>query len=97
MASQELLASWARTEKLLNEARSWLSPEVARQHETSITRMIEFIEHNELGLAFDWLKSIAEESQWCDVRMLEALLLAAENIKRADDANELRLHIVELT
>lgn len=97
MASQELLASWARTKKLLKEARALLSPAVERQHETSISQMVEFIEHNELGLAFDWLKSIAEESQWCDVGILEKLFLAAENMERVDDANVLRQRIFELT
>jgi len=97
MASQELLSSWARTVKLLSEARALLSPEVERQHETSISQMVEFIEHNELGLAFDWLKSIAEESQWCDVKILEVLILAAENMERVDDANVLRQRIFQLT
>jgi hypothetical protein len=97
MASQELLASWARTENLLSKARALLSPEVERQHETSISQMVEFIEHNELGHAFDWMKSIAEESQWCDVELLGVLFRAAENIKHVNDANVLRQRIFELS
>jgi hypothetical protein len=62
MVSSELLQSWARTEQLLKEARDLRSPEVIREHEITLMQMVDFVEHNELGLAFDWLKSIAEEA-----------------------------------
>ena len=97
MVSQELLASWARTEALLLAARALLSPEVERQHQTAILEIVEFLEHNELGLAFDWLKSVAEESQWESVELLAVLVLAAENMKRIDQASLLRQRILALT
>jgi hypothetical protein len=96
MVSSELLQSWARTEQLLKEARDLLSPEVLKENEITLMQMVDFIEHNELGLAFDWLKSIAEESQWGSVELLNTLVLAAENMNRTDDASALRQRILEL-
>lgn len=80
MASQELLQSWARTEALLKQAMDLLSPEVKQQHAFSILQIVEFLEHNELGLAFDVLTSVAQESEWHSVALLETLALAAENM-----------------
>ncbi|MES2316003.1 MAG: hypothetical protein V4631_00785 [Pseudomonadota bacterium] len=96
MVSEDLLQSWERTEKLLKIASSFLSPTVVKQQENALLEMAEFLEHNELGLAFDWLKSIAQECQWDSVELLEALVLAAENMGRIDDADRLRQRILEL-
>ena len=96
MVSSELLQSWARTERLLKEARDFLSPDILKKHQITLMQMVDFIEHNELGLAFDWLKSIAQESQWDSVELLNTLVLAAENMNRTDDANALRQRILEL-
>ena len=96
MVSSELLQSWARAEMLLEKAQDLLSPEAVQEHEITLTQMADFIEHNELGLAFVWLKSIAEESQWDSVELLNTLLLAAENMNRTDDGNALRQRLREL-
>jgi len=96
MASPELLKSWGVTEHHLRLAHSHLLPEVAEQHAQSLSQFAEFLDHNELGVAFDWLESIARESQWSSVSLLEALELAALNMKRDDDARPLRSRIEEL-
>lgn len=96
MVSSELLQSWDRTERLLKEAGDLLSPDVLKKHEITFMQMLDFIEHNEIGLAFYWLKSIAEESQCDSVELLNTLVLAAENMNRTDDANALRQRILEL-
>lgn len=96
MISEELLQSWARTTALLTKARTLLSPSVARQHEADLLEVTEFLDHNELGIAFDWLLSIAQESQWNSKELLNTLQLAAENMDRLDDAASIRQHIFEL-
>jgi hypothetical protein len=98
MASSELLhLSWARTTELLEEARALLSPEVVQEHETVLLDIAEFLDHNELGLAFDWMKSIARESQWDSGELLKVLLLASENMGRTDDSQVLKQRIMDLT
>jgi hypothetical protein len=96
MASEELLHSWARTTELLTKAKAILSPEVAQQHETDLLEVAEFLDYNELGIAFDWLYSIARESQWDSKALLSTLLLAAENMHRSKDAHALSQRILKL-
>jgi hypothetical protein len=96
MATPELLESWAVTERHLLDARALLSPDVVSFHSTSLAQFDDFLEHNELGLAFDWLESIVRESQWSTIRLLSSLELAASNMHRDDDARGLRDRIREL-
>ena len=84
MASPELLQSWARTEGYLRDARSNLSQIAEAEFCDSIAQFEEFVDHNELGLAFDTLESIATESQWESLRVLELLALAAASMKLHD-------------
>ena len=46
-------------------------------HAGCLEKLAEFLEHNELGLAFDTLESIANESQWESQRVFELLALAS--------------------
>jgi hypothetical protein len=80
MATPDLLRSWARTEGFLLDARAHLSQIAEVEFASSIANFEEFIEHNELGLAFDVLESIAGESQWESHRVLELLALAAASM-----------------
>jgi hypothetical protein len=80
MASPELHQSWARTEGYLRDARSHLSQIAEAEFCDDIAQFEEFLEHNELGLAFDTLESIAVESQWESHRVLELLALAAASM-----------------
>jgi len=73
-----------------------LLPEVVALHAQSLSQFAEFLDHNELGLAFDWLDSIARESQWSSISLLASLELAALNMGRDDDARPLRIRINEL-
>lgn len=97
MATPELLKSWEVTEQHLRLARSFLPPEVVALHALSLSQFAEFLDHNELGLAFDCLDLIARESQWSSIALLESLELAALNMKRDDDAHPLRCRINELS
>lgn len=96
MASLELRQSWQRTEDLLKNARAKLDADAAFAHGTVLLQMTEFLEHNELGLAFDLLKSIAEESQWEDIELLNILCSAARNMDLVDEVDMLNQRIAEL-
>jgi hypothetical protein len=80
MATPELMRSWARSEAFLRDARAHLSQIAEAEFADGIAQFEEFIEHNELGLAFDALESIADESQWESQRVLELLGLAAASM-----------------
>jgi hypothetical protein len=82
VATPELLHSWARTERFLLGARAHLSPPTVERFTDAIAQFEEFIEHNELGLAFDWLESIVLEGEPESERVLELLALAAGSMGR---------------
>lgn len=90
MVTPELLRSWARTEAFLRDARAHLSQIAEAEFADGIAEFEEFIEHNELGLAFDTLESIATESQWESQRVLELLALAAASMGLHD-----RQHVLD--
>jgi len=84
MTTPELLRSLRRTEAFLRDARSHLSQAAEAQFVDGIAEFEEFIEHNELGLAFDTLESIATESQLESQRVFELLALAAASMGLRD-------------
>ena len=63
MATPELRLSWQETMGLLVEAKALLSAGVAAQHAAHLEALMKFVDHNESGLAFSHLYSIARESQ----------------------------------
>lgn len=79
-----MLLSWTRTERYLLDARAKFSPDAAAEHAESFGQFEEFIENNELGLAYDWLESIARESDWHSTSVLESLAFAAASMGRFD-------------
>ena len=90
MATPELKRSWVRTEAFLRDALAHLSHITQAEFANGIAEVEEFLEHNELGLAFDTLESIANESQWESQRVLELLALAAASMGLRD-----RQHILD--
>ena len=80
MATPDLLRSWKRTEAFLRDARAHLSQIAEAEFADAIAEFEEFIDHNELGLAFDTLESIACESRWEPQRVRELLALAAASM-----------------
>lgn len=64
----------------MRDARAHLSQIAEAEFGDSIDQFEEFVEHNELGLAFDTLESIAGESDWESQRVLEFLALAAASM-----------------
>ena len=82
MATLELERSWKRTEGYLRDARAHLSQIAETEFADPIVQFEDFLDHNELGLAFDTLESIAVESQWESMRIFELLALAAASMGR---------------
>lgn len=90
-------ASWQRTDRLLATARTLLLPEVAAANETDLRRFDEFLDANELGLAFEWLESITYEDQPTCLPLLRLLWSAAEEMNFRENMAELdnRIHTLE--
>src|SRR5262245_12215836 len=92
MADQELIKSWKITETLLERARHALS-DFPAHHEQECAELLasyqEFLDHNELGLAFDMLERLghlvpARGGFWRDLER------AAENMGLVDRLPALR-------
>ena len=82
MASPERIQLWVRTEAFLREARTALPDEVALTFRADLEQFDEFLEHNELGLALDYLQGIVEEADCATPSLTRPLRLAAENMGR---------------
>jgi len=96
MATPELMRSWKRTEGYLRDARAHLSQIAEAEFADAIQEFEDFLEHNELGLAFDTLESIARESSWESMRVLELLALAAASMGQAERQRALDQEITKL-
>src|SRR5437773_10847215 len=96
MATPELERSWRRTEGYLRDARAHLSQIAEAEFADSISQFEEFLEHNELGLAFETLESLAVESQWESMRVFELLALAAASIGLHNEQRALDERITKL-
>jgi hypothetical protein len=86
-------SSWQKTERLLLEAKALLSPEVAAVNAADLRQFDEFLEANELGLAFDWLKSIAYEGMPNCLPLLCLLSAASEEMNLHECLTELNNRI----
>jgi len=86
MATPELLQSWARTEALLREARAALPLEVVDRFAADLKLFDEFLAHNELGLAFDYLDGVVNQANCASPALVRPLLLTAQNMGRLPDS-----------
>jgi hypothetical protein len=93
MATPEMIESWIRTETRLMAARDLVLPDVAAANARDLLQFAEFLDHNELGLAFDYLFGIAQESQWDSVPLLQALAQAAEGMEMSEELAALNSQI----
>lgn len=96
MPSPELLRSWKRTTGYLRDARAQLPPIAEAEFDDDLVQFEEFVDHNELGLAFDVLEAVAEESVRESPRMFELLALAASSMGRHEKQRELDAKLTEL-
>jgi hypothetical protein len=80
VASDELRASWLRTEGFLLEARSHLSEAAEAICADEIDQFNQYIEHNEFELALDMIESAFEKSEFESWRVLELMAFAAANM-----------------
>lgn len=89
-------ASWQITNGLLAEARALLSPNVVAANALDLKQFDEFLDANELGLAFDLLESIVyEDVQGC-LPLLRLLKSAAAEMKLEENVTELQKRISTL-
>src|SRR4030042_2734104 len=96
MVNPELLQSWRRTERYLREARAHLSVRAQAESEDVLREFEEYLEHNELALAFDVLESAALETQCDSIEVYEALASAGGNMGLPDRERSLQRKVTEL-
>jgi len=91
--------SWQTTERLLATAKTLLLPTVTAANETNLRQFDEFLDANELGLAFEWLESITYEDQPTCLPLLRLLMSAAAEMALRKSLAELdnRIHVLEKT
>ncbi len=92
----DLSRSWARTEAYLRDARAHLSQIAEAEFADGLAHFEEYLEHNELGLAFDTLDSVANESIWENHRVIELLAIAAASMGLTTDVHRLDAKLSEL-
>lgn len=88
VTSPELLQSWKRTEGLLLDARAHLSQEAQAICDSEIHEFHAYLEHNELGLAFESLAAAFEKSGFESWRVLELLAVSAASMQLFDRQRE---------
>ncbi len=97
MATPELLKSWKMTEGYLATAHAQMSALAATQEvRQELNQVCEFIEHNELGLASDWLLGIAKERHGDSIAILSLLALAQASMGRTEEQMHLDARLSEL-
>lgn len=97
MTTPELLKSWQMTEGYLTMAYSQMSALAATQEvRQELNQVCEFIEHNELGVASDWLLDIAKEKHWDSIAILSHLALAQASMGRTEEQMHLDARLSEL-
>ena len=95
MASPELIASWARSEALLQKARASLPENVSTAFPAETAAFAEFLSRNELGLALDTLLEIVEAANCATTRVLQLLRAAAKNMGLLDQEEELARQLAQ--
>ena len=94
MVTPDLLSSWSRTEQYLLQAKALIAPTPATT--IALDEVAEFLKHNELGIAGDWLRSIAEETNWESVEILKLLALAEASMGRLGKQQVLDQRLTQL-
>lgn len=94
MVTPDLLSSWSRTEQYLLQAKARITPTPATT--VALDEVGEFLLHNELGIAGDWLRSIAEETNWESVEILKMLALAEASMGRSANQQFLDQRLTQL-
>ena len=94
MVTPDLLFSWIRTEQYLLQAKGLITPTPATTG--ALDEVAEYLEHNELGIAGDWLRSIVEETNWESVEILKLLALAEASMGRLGKQQVLDQRLTQL-
>ncbi len=91
-----MITAWTETERLLRNSFVLLDAEVAKEFDCDVKQILEFLDHNELGLAFDYLFSIVQEAQWNSAPILQSLVIAAESMGLAEEVGLLNNRVSSL-
>lgn len=93
----ELIASWARTERHLRQAREMLPEPPAEGPDAtgSVDAFNEYLDHNELELALDALEMLGDGNS-VRTEFWRELLAAAENMALSKHAVRYRARIASL-
>jgi hypothetical protein len=94
MVTPDQLSSWGRTEKYLLQAKALMTPTPGI--DVALDEVNEFLKHNELGIAADWLRSVAEERSWESVEVLKLLALAEASMGRSTNQQVLDQRLTQL-
>ena len=62
----------------------------------ALDEVVDFLEHNELGITGDWLRPIAEEADWESVEILKLLALAEASMGRSGKQQVLDQRLTQL-
>ncbi len=95
MASEELQRLWQSIRSDLGKARSLLPLQEA-EGEKGLRRYEEWLEHNELELAFDELETLGEGSR-CPMEFWLSLHRAAEKMRLTEHAERISRRLSEFT
>lgn len=93
MASEDLRASWKRTEAFLLDARSHLSQLAEALCADEIAEFHGYLEHNELELALDMLDVVLEMSELEELRVVELMALAAASMGETERQERYDKHL----
>lgn len=96
MATPDQLLSWARTERYLAQVKALMAKLPSLALASALTEVDEFLIHNELGIASDWLRSLAKESYWQSVEVLKLLALAEASMGRQSHREMLDERLTQL-
>ena len=69
---------------------------IIEEHITALTEFDEFLNHNELGLAADWLRSIVTEDSRKAIASIESLILAERNMGRTSKQKQLEIFLTDI-
>jgi hypothetical protein len=84
VVDNDLHRQWLRTEQYLLESKARLPLSAVDLCADDLTQFDEFISHNELGLAADWLESIVLEFGTTCIDSMKSLALAEASMGRLE-------------
>lgn len=89
MKRAKLYQSWAQTATHLQNAKQALSKSMLEEYSINLIQVDELLNHNELGLAADYLTDICIKTPSDALESMEYLLLAERSMGRVREQQQL--------